>query len=182
MEELSLWQKFIANERFRRFVVLMGLIGILYLVRSLMSIILLTFIFTFLVVRAVNWVQRYTKLPARLIVIAIYLLLIGLIYLGVTIYVPKLIEQSELMVRSVLKFYQNMPKDTNKVWAYVSGYINSSEIMKQVKNGAGIILKYITSVGSMGFTFLMSLLLSFFFTVERGEMYEFSKGFLPLMF
>ncbi|UNL41835.1 AI-2E family transporter [Ligilactobacillus agilis] len=178
MENLNLWQKFIANERFRRFVVLAGLIGILYLVRSLMSIILLTFIFTFLVVRAVSWVQKYLKLPSRLIVIVIYALLIALIYLGITIYVPKLIEQSELMVKSVLKFYQNMPADTNKVWAYISSYINSSEIMKQVKNGAGILLKYITSIGSMGFTFLMSLLLSFFFTVEKDEMYTFSKSFL----
>lgn len=135
MENLNLWQKFIANERFRRFVVLAGLIGILYLVRSLMSIILLTFIFTFLVVRAVSWVQKYLKLPSRLIVIVIYALLIALIYLGITIYVPKLIVQSELMVKSVLKFYQNMPADTNKVWAYISSYINSSEIMKQVKMG-----------------------------------------------
>lgn len=64
-----------------------------------MSIILLTFIFTFLVVRAVSWVQKYLKLPSRLIVIVIYALLIALIYLGITIYIPKLIVQSELMVK-----------------------------------------------------------------------------------
>ena len=44
---MDLWKKFINNVSLRRFVVLLGIIGILYALRSLISIILLTFIFTY---------------------------------------------------------------------------------------------------------------------------------------
>ena len=47
---LTLWQRFLGNERLRRFTVLLFLVGVLYLARSMMSLILLTFIFSFLVI------------------------------------------------------------------------------------------------------------------------------------
>ena len=61
-------------------------------------------------------IHRHVKIPSQLIVIAVYLALIGLIYLAVTVYVPKLISQSEAMVASVLQFYQNPPKVRYEHW------------------------------------------------------------------
>lgn len=91
---MDLWKKFINNVSLRRFVVLLGIIGVLYALRSLISIILLTFIFTFLVVQLTNYIRRYVKIPSQLIVIATYLLFVGFIYCAVTIYVPKLAIQT----------------------------------------------------------------------------------------
>ena len=45
---MSLYQKFIQNERLRRFCVLALIIFVLYLSRSMITTILLTFIFTYL--------------------------------------------------------------------------------------------------------------------------------------
>ena len=163
------------NVRLRRFVVLLGIIGILYASRSIISVILLTFIFTFLITRLIMSIHR---IPSQLIVIAVYLALIGLIYLAVTVYVPKLISQSEAMVASVLQFYQNPPKGANEVINFISGYVGKLDVMNQVKGSFEIVMKYVTSIGSMGFTLFMSLLLSFFFTIEERQMAEFSKSFL----
>ena len=175
---LSLWNKFLKNVRLRRFVVLLGIIGILYASRSIISVILLTFIFTFLITRLIMSIHRHVKIPSQLIVIAVYLALIGLIYLAVTVYVPKLISQSEAMVASVLQFYQNPPKGANEVINFISGYVGKLDVMNQVKGSFEIVMKYVTSIGSMGFTLFMSLLLSFFFTIEERQMAEFSKSFL----
>ena len=175
---MSLWNKFLKNVRLRRFVVLLGIIGILYASRSIISVILLTFIFTFLITRLIMSIHRHVKIPSQLIVIAVYLALIGLIYLAVTVYVPKLISQSEAMVASVLQFYQNPPKGANEVINFISGYVGKLDVMNQVKGSFEIVMKYVTSIGSMGFTLFMSLLLSFFFTIEERQMAEFSKSFL----
>ena len=175
---MNLWNKFLENVRLRRFVVLLGIIGILYVSRSIISVILLTFIFTFLITRLIMSIHRHVKIPSQLIVIAVYLALIGLIYLAVTVYVPKLISQSEAMVASVLQFYQNPPKGANEVINFISGYVGKLDVMNQVKGSFGIVMKYVTSIGSMGFTLFMSLLLSFFFTIEERQMAEFSKSFL----
>lgn len=175
---MNLWDRFLNNERLRRMVVLVLLIGILYLARSMMSLILLTFIFTFLIVRLIKIVQRYLPISSKLIVIGVYALLIGLMYFAITVYVPKLLEQSEAMIRSVLHFYQHPPKGTSEVVQYINNYISQSDIVKQLKNSVGIVINYLTSLGSVGFTFVMSLLLSFFFTIEKDEMDSFSKSFL----
>lgn len=175
---MNLWDRFLNNERLRRMVVLVLLIGILYLARSMMSLILLTFIFTFLIVRLIKIVQRYLPISSKLIVIGVYALLIGLMYFAITVYVPKLLDQSEAMIRSVLHFYQHPPKGTSEVVQYINNYISQSDIVKQLKNSVGIVINYLTSLGSVGFTFVMSLLLSFFFTIEKEEMDHFSKSFL----
>lgn len=72
---MNLWNKFLENVRLRRFVVLLGIIGILYASRSIISVILLTFIFTFLITRLIMSIHRHVKIPSQLIVIAVYLAL-----------------------------------------------------------------------------------------------------------
>lgn len=175
---MDLWKKFISNEPLRRFVVLMGIIGVLYAMRSLINIILLTFIFTFLVIQLINFIRRYIKIPSQLIVIITYLLFIGFIYLAITIYVPKLMSQTEAMLDSLLSFYQHPPKGAEEFVRYIDRYFGKIDIMQQFKGGFSVALGYLKSVGSIGFTFVMSLLLSFFFTLEKDELYRFSKGFL----
>lgn len=175
---MSLWDKFLQNTRLRRFVVLLGIIGVLYLAKSIISVILLTFIFTFLVTRLINFVHKYVKIPSQVIVVTVYLAIIGLLYLAVTIYLPKLVVQSESMVTSVLNFYQHPSKDANEVMELISKYLGQLDIAKQVKSGFSLILQYVSSIGSMGMTLFISLLLSFFFTIEEKQMFDFSKSFL----
>ena len=68
--------KFIQNERLRRFCVLALIIFVLYLSRSMITTILLTFIFTYLAVRLVHFVQRYMKIPTIVIVLLTYALVV----------------------------------------------------------------------------------------------------------
>lgn len=101
---MSLYQKFIQNERLRRFCVLALIIFVLYLSRSMITTILLTFIFTYLAVRLVHFVQRYMKIPTIVIVLLTYALVVFLIYLAITKYVPVLVNQTTQMINSVVDF------------------------------------------------------------------------------
>ncbi|KRN88413.1 AI-2E family transporter [Ligilactobacillus ceti] len=175
---MNLWQKFIANTGLRRTVVLLGIISILFLARSMLSVILLTFIFTFLVIRLIGFVQKYIKIPSSLIVIILYLGIIVIMYGAITIYVPKLIVQSEAMFNYLMNFYQHPPKGTNDLMKYVNMYINKSEIMKQAKTGVSFLFSSLASIGTMSFTFFMSLLMSFFYTVECKQVKKFSSQLL----
>ncbi len=175
---LGVWEKFLANVKLRRTVVLLIIILVLYLMKSMLSLILLTFIFTFLVLSLNKSIRKHVKIPSRLIIIGVYLIIVSLLYFAVTIYLPKLFTQTEAMAKYVINFYQNPTSDTNTVMKYLNDYISNSEITAQMKNGVTLLFKYLTSIGSMGFTFVVSLMLSFFFTLEKKEMYHFSKGFL----
>ena len=83
------WKHFIENVKLRRFTVLLLIIVVLWLMRSMMNLILFTFILTYLVVSWVRLVQRWLpRMSTSLIVIVTYVLLIVLLYLGVTRYLP----------------------------------------------------------------------------------------------
>lgn len=174
---MDLWHKFVNNEPWRRLVVLLGLIAVLYLARSLMTVILLTFIFSFLIIRLIQKIQKYLKISPGPIVVVLYLLIIGLLYLAVTTYIPKLVKETEALVKSLISFYNHPPKGINEAFTYFSNYISKSTIIDQTKHGVSLIVSSLTSVGKFGFALIMALLLSFFLTVELDQMKRFSQSF-----
>lgn len=175
---MNLWERFVANIRLRRFVVLAAIILILWLVRSEMNTILLTFIFTFLVLQLVKFVHRHVHLPPQLIVIVTYVVILGGLYWAITTYLPQLVTSSMRGIEQLYKFYQNPDNDTNEVARWVINYLSTSDIVNQLQNGAKLVLNYVSTIGSFGFTVFMSMILSFFFTIEDKQMAAFSQRFL----
>ncbi|MBO0440629.1 AI-2E family transporter [Enterococcus sp. DIV0869a] len=175
---VTLYQKFLQNERLRRFFVLAVIILVLYLARSMITMILLTFIFTFLALHFVKFVQQFLKIPTFILVLVTYSLIVFFVYLAITKYVPVLIHQSVQMYNSVVHFYQNPTDDHNQLLTIINDYIEKSNLMTQIQNGASMILRYIQDLGSLGLSFVLSFILSFFFMIEKKQMAEFSKLFL----
>ena len=174
---VNAWHRFIDNVPLRRFVVLAFLIGLLYLMRAMLSTILLTFIFTYIVVHWVRFVQRWLpKLPSLLVVLVTYAVLIAAVYFAVTKYLPLLITQIIKMVNSVLKFYQS--QDGSWLIKQLNHYISAKTVTAQVKHGLNLAFSTLTSLTKMAVTFFMSFILSFFYTIELKQMYSFSRLFL----
>ena len=174
---VNAWHRFIDNVPLRRFVVLALLIWVLYLVRGMLSAILLTFIFTYIVVHWVRFVQRWLpKLPSLLVVLVTYAVLIAAVYFAVTKYLPLLITQIIKMVNSVLKFYQS--QDGSWLIKQLNHYISAKTVTAQIKHGINLAFSTLTSLTKMAVTFFMSFILSFFYTIELKQMYSFSRLFL----
>ena len=142
-----------------------------------MNTILLTFIFTYLIVHWIRLLQRFVPhLPPVLIVIVTYILLILGLYYVVTDYLPLLVEQIVKMVDSLIKFYQSPDMKTTLQW--VNRYVSNGTIISQAKHGMQLAVSTLTSLGTLTFAFVMSLILSFFYTIELRQMNEFSRQFL----
>ena len=174
---VNAWHLFIDNVPLRLFAVLALLIWVLYLVRGMLSAILLTFIFTYIVVHWVRFVQRWIpRLPSLLVVLATYVVLIAAVYFAVTKYLPLLITQIVKMVNSVLKFYQS--QDGSWLIKQLNHYISAKTVTAQVKHGINLAFSTLTSLTKMAVTFFMSFILSFFYTIELKQMYSFIRLFL----
>jgi predicted PurR-regulated permease PerM len=175
------WHRFIKNVELRRFVVLAIIIVVLWMVRSMMNMILFTFILTYIVVNWVHLVRRWLpKLSPAIITVVTYVLLLLLLYFGVTKYLPVLVRQIVKMVNSVVKFYES--NDTTVFYHYINHYISTATIMNQVKHGISLAVSTLTSIGVVTATFLLSLILSFFYTLELDQMESFSRLFLDSKF
>jgi predicted PurR-regulated permease PerM len=174
---LSLWARFVNNVPLRRFTVLLLVIFVLYVTRSMISTVLLTFIFCLLVVKLTNKIREYVKIPATLIVTVLYLLVVLGLYFAVTKYIPKVADQTINVTQDIINFYsnpKNLPDDHTLSW--VNELIKQSNAMAQMKNGVSLVWKYVTGVGTMGITLFLSMILSFFFAIELKEMDRFSES------
>ena len=158
-------------------VVLLVIVLVLYEARSLMNTILLTFIFTYLIVHWVRLVQRWIpRVPVTLVVLLSYLLLIlGLFYV-VTDYVPMLVNQLVKMTNSLITFYQSA--DMHWLMKYLNQFVSSSTLATQARHGVTLAVTTLTNFGTLLVAVAMSVILSFFYTIELRQMNEFSKTFL----
>ena len=171
------WAKFTGNVHLHRTVVLILLIAVLYLARGMMNTILLTFIFTYLIVHWVRLIQRWVpKIPTVVIVIVTYIILIFGIYYVVTDYLPMLINEIVKMVNSMVKFYQS--DDMKWLMRYVNRYVSTSTLIDQAKHGMNFAVDTLTRIGTLTIAVFMSLILSFFYTIELQQMEDFSRQFL----
>ena len=89
---MKIYQAFIKNVPLRRICVLLACILMIWLLRAMMSTVLLTFIFTFLSVNFIRLIQRHWSLSPFWIITPVYLIIIGLIYLLATHYIPNIID------------------------------------------------------------------------------------------
>nr|WP_313769717.1 hypothetical protein [Enterococcus casseliflavus] len=81
---MKYYNAFLQNLVLRRWTVLFMLAGILFLFRSMMTILLLTFIFTYLIYRLVLLLHRKSRLPIKLTSILTYSLIVFILYLVAT--------------------------------------------------------------------------------------------------
>ncbi|MCD2256609.1 AI-2E family transporter [Agrilactobacillus fermenti] len=176
---MNLYDRFVANLRVRRFTVLALIIFLLWLVRGVMSTLLLTFIFTFLMVHLIRWVQR--KLPRirpGVVVIPVYILIIGGIYIVISHYVPILLRQFFKLFHLVFEFYERPDVDSNEILRLVAQWIQRLNLNAQIRSSISQIFQYITNIGGAGVTFVVSFILSFFYSIEVDQLNRFGRLFI----
>ena len=173
---IELWGKLKANDAIRRTLVLISVCLILYLIRNILSLILLTFIMTYLIIRGVEGINKVTKIPKKIVTLAVYLIILIFLYFAITVYVPKMFIQTIKMIEEVFAFYQKLNTD-NSLFEWLMTNINFNDVKQQLTTGAKVLFSTITSIGSMGLTFFLSFLLSFFFIIEQEWVTNFARAF-----
>ncbi|WP_125705061.1 AI-2E family transporter [Lacticaseibacillus daqingensis] len=179
---MTRYERFIHNDQLRRAAVLLSVVVLLWLARSIMSTILLTFIFAFLVTRVINLVRQFAHVRASVVVAPLYILVVA--GLGYTLihYVPVIAQQTVNLYNSVLHFYNSQAFADNQAMQWVLDSVNQMNLKEQLQAGISTILEYAGSITAMGVTLMLSLLLSFFFTVEVDELKRFGNRFLDSPF
>ncbi len=81
-------EKLKENDTARRVLVFVLLGIVLYLLRSMIDLILLTFIFAFLVTRLENVILKRVHVPRKLIVIVLYSLVAVFLYVAIVHFLP----------------------------------------------------------------------------------------------
>ncbi|EAD1059320.1 AI-2E family transporter [Listeria monocytogenes] len=168
-------EKLKENDTARRVLVFVLLGIVLYLLRSMIDLILLTFIFAFLVTRLENVILKRVRVPRKLIVIVLSLVAVFL-YVAIVHFLPILINQISQLVDSLVKLYNN-PSD-NTIVKWIVGFLKESNIQKYLQAGVDFIIASLSGIGSVGLSFFLALILSLFFSLEKERVTSFTGQFM----
>ncbi|MDM5191055.1 AI-2E family transporter [Bacillus sp. DX4.1] len=167
------------SKGFQRLLVLLLLALMLYGLRSMFNLILITFILTYLMDRFQKFISRkfdhFMPINRKIIIAFLYVMLVGGIAITLYRYLPVLTVQISQLIYQFNVFYKNPPD--NEIIKYLLSTINHMELSKYIEQGVDIIYKSIANVGKVGLQFLLSVILSLFFLLEKSRIVAFTAKF-----
>lgn len=172
--------EFFQSKGFKRLIIILLIVFVLYSIKSMMNLILITFIFTFLIDRIEAFISsrlgKYNiRMNRKLIIAFLYVTTITVLVVGVYKYSPKIILQISQLVKQVTDFY-NQPQD-NEILDYIISTIKDMNLSAYIEQGVDILYKYATNISVWGIQLLLALILSLFFQLEKPRIIEFTKRF-----
>lgn len=167
------------SKGFQRLLVLLLLALMLYGLKSMFNLILITFMLTYLMDRFQKFISRkfnhFMPINRKIIIAFLYVMLVGGISITLFKYLPVLTVQISQLIYQFNVFLKN-PPDNEIIRASINA-INHMELSKYVGQGVDILYKSIANVGKFGLQFLLSLILSLFFLLEKARIVAFTSKF-----
>ncbi|MCO7175146.1 AI-2E family transporter [Sporolactobacillus kofuensis] len=166
---------FLQKQSVRRVLIFALLIFILFLMRSIIDLLLLTFIFSFLIDRLETFLHRKLKVPRRLVVIVLYCLIALGIYAALTIYLPIIADQTVQLFDSIMKTIKEFRGSV--VVNAILDQLQKYNVESYLKSSVKFLIDSFSSFGSFTIDLFLALLLSLFFSLEKDRLVQFSNGF-----
>ncbi|AEY68044.1 AI-2E family transporter [Clostridium sp. BNL1100] len=163
----------------KRVLILAAFALLIYFMRGMANMFLLTFIFAYLGYTAQSYVFKRTKIiNSRLlkaIIITFYLVAVTLAVLVLYKYIPVIISELKTLIVQVTTFY-NMTYE-NDTLNYIISLSKEIKISSYIRDNFEVLYKSISNIGKIGFDFVMAIVLSLFFILEKNRIVRFTSGF-----
>ncbi|WP_318618130.1 AI-2E family transporter [Sporosarcina sp. YIM B06819] len=166
---------FFRNKGVKRVIIFGLMIFILYSVRSMMNLILLTFIFAFLMNRLMEFTAKRVQINRKILVILLYTTIVGLLTAGLVKYLPIISLEISQLIKQITNF--STQSHDNPLIHFIESFISSEKITAYIENGFTFLLVSFTDISKTSVQVLIALLLSLFFLLEKPRLIEFTDKF-----
>ena len=167
--------KLLQSSGFKRISIFVLLALVLYGLKDMINLILFTFIFTFLMDRLVIFLSRKIPLNRKILVIASYSTIVGLLSYGLVKYLPMIIGEITALIKQITSFYTS--KHDNIILNYLVNRLEEIQISSYLERGFTFVLSYFSNISSFSLQILIALLMSLFFLLEKPRLIEFTRKF-----
>ncbi len=170
---------FFRSNGFKRFLILAGIAIALYMMRSMINLILLTFIITYLMnqltTKTTKVIRKYVRMGEKAVTVTLYLLLVAGIVAIIYKYLPIVTQQITQLFDLIASFSLN--PDDNEIARYLAPTFEKIELGKYLEQGVDLTLKNITNIGKIILHVFIALILSLFILLEKKRIIEFTAKF-----
>jgi len=170
-------KNFLQDKSFKRIIIFGLLILILYMMHSMINLILLTFILSYLMNRFQEFISKIVglKVNPKGIIAALYILLVGGIVIVLYKYLPVITLEITNLITQINMLYSDPPK--TEITAYLVSMIDNMELTSYIDQSFEILSKSVTNLSGLALQFLLSLILSLFFLLEKQRIVTFTAKF-----
>jgi predicted PurR-regulated permease PerM len=163
--------KLIQSSGFKRISIFVLLALVLYGLKDMINLILFTFIFTFLMDRLVIFLNRKIPLNRKILVVASYTTIVGLLSYGLVKYLPMIVGEITALIKQITAFYTQ--KHDNIILNYLVSRLEEIQISNYLERGFTFLIAYFTDISTFGLQILIALLMSLFYLLEKPRLIEF---------
>lgn len=171
---MEVFKRFYANLTIRRFGILVLIGLLLYSIRDMLNLVLLTFLIAYVMnsfqVLLTKRISKYIRVNSKVIIIVLYLALITMIVLALVKYLPKVFEQ----IKQLTTFLSNLTSEDipqNQITQYLFDMLKDLNYQSYMKGG----IDYVFKISNWGTTFVLSTILSFVFILEKSRIVSFTS-------
>lgn len=172
-----MFKDILSKDIYQKILALLILIVILYLMRNMLNLILLTFILSFIFYNIQDFVfksvGKYLHIKRKFITFFIYILFVGIIVFLLYKYLPIILKQFIEIGNDV----QNFDISTYKLNPTIKSIVYGIDIQSYINEGGKYAIAIGKNIGLIGFDFFMSFLLSLFFNLDKDEVIRFFDRF-----
>lgn len=173
------YKSFFSSRVIRRILILLFVALVLFLLRGMINMLLLTFIFAYLAYSAQNFIVQKTKIiDSKLLKGIIILVYLGILTLAGYIlykYIPIMITQLSDIIDQASLFYKQ--ESNNDVVNYLITWSKDFKISQYIEANFKTLFATINNIGKWGFDIFVAVILSLFFILEKSRISRFTLGF-----
>ena len=164
---------------FKRFITLLIVFIFLYAMKSMLNLMLLTFVFTYLINNVskflINKLEDKIRINYKVMILTVSLVVTAMLFIIIIDFLPLVINEFSQVVKQVSDIYSS-PQENQIInlikekLEQIYGSIFSSE-------GISYMITYISNIGKVGINIIIALILSIFFLLEKDKIIEFTSKF-----
>ncbi|MUG71265.1 MULTISPECIES: AI-2E family transporter [Paenibacillus] len=167
-------KRFFETLTVRRFFILTLIVVLLFSIRDMLNLVLLTFLIAYIMNSLQHMLTRklskYIAINSKFIIILLYLALVTIVVFAIINYLPKVFVQIK-QVKDMLIGLTNMPVPQDEVSQYVYKTLKDLNLQAYVKQG----FEYILRISNWGTTFVLAIILSLVFILEKNRIIAFTS-------
>jgi len=169
-------RQFFASLTVRRFGILAIICLLLFSIREMLNLVLLTFLIAYIMnslqQALTKRIDKYVRINSKIIVILLYLIFVTTMVVAIINYSPKVFHQI-WQLKNLLVGLSGMPVPQDEFSQYIYRTLKDLNLQQYVKQG----FEYVFKISNWGTTFLLAIILSLVFVLEKTRIVAFTSRF-----
>jgi len=167
------------SQVFKRFITLLIVFIFLYAMKGMLSLMLLTFVFTYLIDSVskflINKLHDKIRINYKVMILTVSLVVTAMLFIIIIDFLPLVIHEFKQVVRQINDIYSS--PQNNQVINFIKEKLD--QIYGRIFSTEGInyIVQSISNIGKIGINIIIALILSIFFLLEKDKIIKFTSKF-----